>query len=244
MNQQDRDFIQRMCGLVASEMKFRDQVANMPVAEGDRATSALAALISGAQRSPKLEGIDDAEFLRELARAALTAAQQIDGLVPYLVEHDHRHGTSKCLRWGPKEQPTRLQLIGVLEESFEPAAGEFLSASSDFTIEDMTGLSGTIPRPNELGAYVAEITNVFESVIRDARHEDVQKGLDELVCDAAQEASLDALNAEREERGREAIIEAGEELASQINNEGPHSQIEFLISQGVVEPLDELLTVE
>lgn len=79
-----------------------------------------------------------ADTLRSLATALLESAHQLDGRLPYVVNHSHRHGDTMYTIWSATP-PSDAQMASVLEEQFEEDRGETLE-SHPMQVREMTGV--------------------------------------------------------------------------------------------------------
>jgi len=78
--------------------------------------------------------------LRVEALALLQQAEALDHLKPYAVTHEHRSGLSTYLLWA-SHAPTTEQACAVLDAPFEAELDETLEIKSDFTLDELTGVS-------------------------------------------------------------------------------------------------------
>ena len=83
-----------------------------------------------------------------------------------------------------------------------------------------------------------QMTRLLSLVVSLGLEEDA---LDDAVYDCAQEESLGSLNAEEDPEEQETIIGESESRASEINNGGFESQIEYLLENSGYEETERLL---
>lgn len=77
-------------------------------------------------------------MLRAAAARLLAEAQAMDGLSPYLVVHQHKHGESNYVAWAAA-QPNEEQAAAVLHSEFEPDLNEYLNISGPLDLAEITG---------------------------------------------------------------------------------------------------------
>lgn len=89
--------------------------------------------------------------LRVQALALLQQAQQLDGLKPFFIQHNHEYGFSGYLVWGT-EEPDEDTAAKMLDSEYEPAKQEGIDIHSDLTLEEIAGTSVTHRVPDVLEA--------------------------------------------------------------------------------------------
>lgn len=77
------------------------------------------------------------QSIRAKALALLAQAQAIDNLKPFLVIHEHRHGTAGYVAWFDRT-PNETEAASILNTSFEPDR-EVLTIEENITLEELTG---------------------------------------------------------------------------------------------------------
>lgn len=81
-----------------------------------------------------------AQDMRNEALALLKKAEEVDGLKPYAIVHEHEYGASTYIGWCERE-PTEEQAIAILDNNdvdFEEDRGENLTIC-ELTVDEMCG---------------------------------------------------------------------------------------------------------
>lgn len=81
--------------------------------------------------------------LREQARKLLQQANELDGLQPFLIIHEHDYGVSGYLAWS-ESRLSEKAAAEILDSEFEPDRGEVLHVLDDFTLEEITGMNASV----------------------------------------------------------------------------------------------------
>lgn len=77
--------------------------------------------------------------LRTQAMACLQEAEALDGLKPFIITHEHRHGVSTYLAWF-RGMPTEEQAAAIIEEEFEPEIEESISIAGNLKLQEVAGV--------------------------------------------------------------------------------------------------------
>jgi len=84
--------------------------------------------------------------LRTHAIALLQQAQEIDGLRPFSVTHNHRHGSSTYMLWA-HELPRNEDAALVTQGEYDGESNETLDIETYFDLEEICGVSVTSRLP-------------------------------------------------------------------------------------------------
>jgi hypothetical protein len=131
-------------------------------------------------------GPKSAEILRRQALALLEQANELDGLKPYAVVHEHAFGTSAYMCWSNSpEGPNQEDAESVLDSEFEEDKDEVLTIQkmdlSDLTGEDVyhkRSFNKAVQHAKTKGEWVVadpmEIKNTTGKILADTGHHIVQ----------------------------------------------------------------------
>jgi hypothetical protein len=114
---------------------------------GEAEMKAVKAILAHPIGDSASDPIGNALSLRRAAAELLTLAQSIDGLAPYSVTHRHEYGASTYLVWA-REVPNEDEAEAILHCEYEPDRGEELAIGTDFSIDELTGVSAQFRLPD------------------------------------------------------------------------------------------------
>lgn len=87
---------------------------------------------------------NDSRFMRRQAARLLKQAEDLDGLKPSIITHNHEYGFSSYIGWSDSEPTEEKVVNSQLGIDYEPDRGESLDIEQEVKLEELTGSSDKV----------------------------------------------------------------------------------------------------